>query len=278
VALAASLIACKTEPIVPETLTPKPLPALTRADIPDYADLVERYNANAPSLPRLWARTDVEMRWRDDKGKARRESGDGRLIFERPLHTAWTLEVLGDIKLWAGSDEKAFWLFDRVEDSTAYYGSYAKPLARPLPLPVQPEAVPYLLGLVRLDPDRRPTPPEVELFDGYFIIEPPGLNLRLMLDPRDARPVRIDLTDDQGVSQATCLLKGAVDVQSPTGPTVLLPESAELYPVGQESRLTLTLKRPTTDEEKVQSRLFNFELLSNTFNPDEVINLNEAAE
>ena len=77
-----ALLGCKADgPIVPENLNPQPIDSVTREDIPDYADLVQRYNQTAASLPRVWARTDVELRWRNEKGKARRESGDGRLIF-----------------------------------------------------------------------------------------------------------------------------------------------------------------------------------------------------
>jgi hypothetical protein len=269
------LTGCKTDPIVPENLNPAPINNLSRADIPDYGDLVRRYNANAASLDRVWARTKVELRWRDERERARRESGDGRLIFERPLQTAWTLEVLGDIKLWAGSDERGFWLFDQVEGSTAFYGSYARPLARRLPLPISPEAVPYLLGFMPLDPDRRPTAPEVELFNGYFVIEPPGLGLRLMLEPATARPVRIDLTDAAGQSQVTCILTGRIDLETADGTLIPLPGTAELYPQGQESRMTVTLRRPTVDDRKFKPQLFNFERLRQSFKPDEVVDLNQ---
>ncbi len=268
------LAGCQTDPIVPPNLNPPKIenPA---ADLPDYADLVKRYNTNAPSLDRLWARTDVELRWRDEKARARRESGDGRLIFERPLNTAWTLEVLGDIKLWAGSDEQGFWMFDLIDGRTAYYGSYAAPLARPLPLPVQPEAVPYLLGLMPLDPGRRPAAPEVERYRGYDVIEPPGLNLRLMLDPDTARPVRIDMTDDAGISQLTCILTGDLTVTTEDQQAITLPQTAELYPQGEESRLTLKLKRPTTDSKKIQGRLFDFARLAENFKVQTSVDLNQ---
>lgn len=204
-------VACTPGPIVPDDLNPPAVQTPT-SEVPDYEELVGRYNANAAALERVWARTKVEMRWRDAKNRARRESGDGRLIFERPLNTAWTVEVLGDVKLWAGSDVNGFWVFDLLDERRAYYGEYGKPMAQPLPVPVQPEAVPYLLGLMPIDASRRPSAPEVEVFNGYFVIEPPGLNLRLMLDPVTARPVRIDLTDPAGASALTCILTGEVAV------------------------------------------------------------------
>lgn len=269
----ATLPGCKTGPIVPDDLNP-PAIDTTTDQIPDYADLVQRYNQNAAAMDRVWVRTKVEMRWRDEKKRKRRESGDGRLIFERPLNTAWTVEVLGDVKLWAGSDVNGFWMFDRLDDGKAYYGSYGQPLAQPLPLPVQPEAVPYLLGLVPIDPDRRPEPPEVELFNGYFVIEPPTLNLRLMLDPATARPVRIDLTDPSGVSALTCVLTGELAVASDDDREAYLPQTAELYPQGDESRMTVTFKRATTNASKIKRKWFDFQGLVKALKPSAVVDLN----
>jgi len=269
-------VGCRTDAIVPDDLNPEPISVINNTeDLPAYGQLVERYNRNGPALERVWARTKVELRWRDAKDRKRRESGDGRLIFERPLNTAWTVEVLGDIKLWAGSDRAGFWLFDRLEDKRAYYGQYGQPLARPLPLPVQPEAVPYLLGLMPIDPDRVPAAPAVELFNGYYVIEPPGLNLRMMLDPTDARPVRIDLTDTAGRSVLVCRLTGEVDVRREGLESVVLAETAELYPLGDESRMTVTLKRPSTDATKFKPRLFDFERLVKAMKPRAVVDLND---
>src|SRR5690606_20308362 len=76
--LVAGLIGCHRGPIVPTDLNPAPIEGA--AELPDYAELVGRYNANAAALERVFARTKVELRWRDDKGRPRRESGDGRLI------------------------------------------------------------------------------------------------------------------------------------------------------------------------------------------------------
>ncbi|MEM9883856.1 MAG: hypothetical protein AAF800_13170 [Planctomycetota bacterium] len=270
------LAGCRTDPIVPDDLNPAAVET-PDAGVPGYGELVERYNANAEALPRVWARTRVAMRWEDERGRKRREAGDGRLIFERPLNTAWTVEVLGDVKLWAGSDAQGFWVFDRLDDGRAYYGRYGAPLARPLPLPVQPEAVPYLLGLMPLDPSRRPPAPEVETFRGYYLIEPPGLGLRMMLDPATARPVRIDLTDSRGRSALTSRLSGAVEVDGPDGVTAVLPETAKLYPQGQEAEMTVTLRRATTDERRIKRKWFDFDGLVEAMKPDAVVDLNEPA-
>ncbi len=262
------IFGCTPGPIVPDDLNPAAVQTPV-AEVPDYEALVGRYNANAATLERVWARTKVELRWRDAKNRSRRESGDGRLIFERPLNTAWTVEVLGDLKLWAGSDVNGFWVFDLLDER-----EYGRPLAQPLPVPVQPEAVPYLLGLMPIDASRRPSAPEVELFNGYFVIEPPGLNLRLMLDPATARPVRIDLTDPAGASALTCILTGEVAVTNDAQARVFLPEKAELYPQGDESRMTVRFLNATSNADKIKRKWFDFEGLAKALKPEVLVDLN----
>ena len=268
------LAACHpTTPIVRVDLNP---PAIATQKVPDYAALVKAYNRNANAIDKLYVKTAVEMRWRDDKGRDRSEHGDGRLIFRRPLDTAFTVEFLGDVKLWAGSDERAFWLFDQLESGVAYHGDYSKPILRQMPLPVQPEAIPYLLGLMPIDANKRPAAPEVELVNGYAVIEPPGLNVRMQLHPETGRPTRIDLIDAQGVSFLICRLTEELVVSEADGetPAVVLAGKADLYPVGDASRMTVTLKR-VVNTKKIRGTWFRFEELRSKLRPREVISLNE---
>ena len=271
--LALLSVGCPSTPVVPERLGPAPIPA---AAVPDYGDLVRTYNANAGAVDRVYVRTGVEMRWREPDGKARRESGDGRLIFRRPLDTALTVEVLGDVKVWAGSDDRAFWMFDLFDTKTAFHGDYSKPIRRRLPLPVQPEVMPYLLGLMPLDPDRRPAAPQVEMVDGYAVIEPPGLNLRMQMHPETGRPARVELTDAGGASFLTAVLSGELEVppSSATGSSTVLPGKIELYPVGDESRMTVELKS-ARDPTRIRGTWFRFEDLRKKLRPAKVESLNQ---
>ncbi len=274
VALAVALGGCTARgPIVPRDLNPVPIPT---AAAPDYADLVRAYNANASAVDRVYVKTDVALRWREDDGRERRESGDGRLIFRRPLDTALTVEVLGDVKIWAGSDDRAFWMFDLFDTETAYHGDYGQPIRRRLPLPIQPEVMPYLLGLMPLDPDRRPAAPEVELINGYAVIEPPGLNLRMQMHPETGRLTRVELTDFAGASVLSAVLTGELTVpaSTPSGPTATLPGTIELYPQGDGSRMTVVLKSPQKPE-RIRGTWFRFEDLRKKLRPAKVESLNE---
>ena len=86
--------------------------------------------------------------------------------------------------------------------------------------------------------------------------------------------MRIDLTDDAGRSVAVCLLKGDLTIENPGGEDAVMAESAELYPVGEESRMTLTLSKATTDAAKVQGRWFRFDTLNAALKPESVVDLN----
>jgi hypothetical protein len=284
------LAACKQPK---DTLTLPTLPAAQQHDVPlpAYSDLVERYNAHIIGMERFRARTKVEVRWREDAG-VRRESGDGILAFERPLNTALSVEVLGNTVMWAGSNETFYWLFTDVhEDGKLYFGrhaSYGQSAGqRELPLPVHPDVVPVLLGLLPIDPTQTPPAPAVELVQGYYLIEPPGLGVRLLLDPATARAVRVDMIDDQGRSRLVCRLEGAVTFQPPTvrvvvqgqdAPpetprTITLPAKAMFLTADQDASMTLELRSATGDPSQVRPRFFDLEQLAEYFEPAEAFDL-----
>ncbi len=207
------LLGCPpSKSVVPDELLP---PGLEQsANMPDYATLIRRYNARLEGLDTLSCRTHVEAVWIDDKGKRRRESGKGRLIFRRPLDTALTVEAFGKTVMWAGSNQAMYWLFVNLhEGGELYFGRFIGqgPTRRTLVVP--PDAVPFLLGLMPLTPNPPDGTPEVEALRGYALIEPPGMGMRMLLEPATGTPRRVDLIDRDGVSSVICLLDGDVTVK-----------------------------------------------------------------
>ncbi len=278
-----------------DTLTLSTLPdaKVNVAPLPTYADLIARYNANITGLDRFFARTKVEVRWREDN-RVRRESGDGVLAFERPLNTALSVEALGNTVLWAGSNETFYWLFtDLHKDGKLYFGQHIhlgqSAGQQPLPLPVKPDAVPLLLGLLPIDASNTPDHPAVELVQGYYLIEPPALGVRMLLDPTTARPVRVDLLDSRGRSAIVCRLQGATTFQAtqvrvilqgqadtPAPPaTYTLPAKAMFLTSDEQASMTLELKSATGDPAKVRPRFFDLEQLADYFDPEEAFDLDQ---
>ncbi len=89
--------------------------------------------------------------------------------------------------MWIGGDDQRYWFFDLQDQETLYTGRHA--LADRLdphrvPVPIRPQDLPRLLGITPIDPDRAPPSPAVEWYEGQYLIEPPGMRTRLLLDPR----------------------------------------------------------------------------------------------
>lgn len=280
VATVAAAAGCQQRAIMPSDLMPE------RADstgvVPGYNELVDRYNVNLRGIDRLWASTDVELAWRDEEGDRHFEKGDGKFLFVSPRNVAMTVEKLGKTYVWAGSDEERFWLFERQKDY-AYVGRHehvGKACAEPLPLPVHPSTVPHLLGLLPLERVEG-AEPRVQVIEGYPVIEPPGLALRIMLDPATARPVRIDLLDGLGRAVIVSRLRGhrPVRVEGVADDELPgVPESADLVVIGQEARVTLKLDRPTVDPSRIQARAFDFESLVKALKPKRLVELDAGCE
>ena len=270
-ALCVSLAGCEHKPIVPDDLMP---PQIDTANVPAFSDLIHRYNAPLEGVEGVFARTDVEVAWVSERGKPRRESGDGKLLFRRPLDTGVSVEAFGQTLMWAGSNNDYYWLFSELQDDGRLQFGQHRLLGHPgsgrLDLPIQPDTVPFLLGLMPLDPQAVPPPPSVELVNGYYLIEPLGLPLRMLLDPETARPVRVDLVDALGKSAVICRLDGAVRVQ---GTDLDLPERIDIYPVGREARMTLGLRSATADPKKLKDRLFDLDVLRGYYKPEVVVDL-----
>ena len=269
----------------PEPLTPNASgfrSPITPADI-TYNELAARYNETAEQLGTLWCRTDVVIEWRDayddGEGEVRREKGEGKFMFRTPRDTALLVEKLGQIYLWAGSSEKGYWLFDLADSDAkkAYLGTYDQPgqAHKKYPLPVRPETVPHLLGVVPLPTfaDSAQQPP-VDLYRGQYLVELTGK--RLLVDPETFRPARVDLTDQKGYSLLTAKLEGGFPVQVPGVRKTRWPsicERAEFYVPGYEFRLTVAMDEATNDPRRVRDQMFDFDALRKGLKPQKVISL-----
>lgn len=259
---------------------------ITTADI-TYPELARRYNKAVEPLGTLRATTGIEIEWYEVKENGdrryRSESGDGKLIRRRPSDVAMTVEKLGRIYLWAGSNAESYWLFDRVDDETAYIGSYDKMQSagrRPFPMPVRPDTVPWLLGLEPMPYDEAAPVewPEVRLYEGQYYVDVPGMRARMLIDPQTYRPTRVDLTDPAGFSVLTAKLEGnfPVEVEGVDKKKYpLMCEKAEIFVAGVDSRFTIAVDSATTSTSKIKDAMFDFGALNKTLKPDQVIDLDQ---
>ena len=261
---------------------------LTPADI-SYKELAQQYNAAIAGVDTLWSRADIEIEWveveEDGDRKYRSESGNGKFIMRRgePYHeTAMTVEKLGKIYLWAGSNAERYYLFDRVDgdNKALYVGEHgADGRTRPFPLPIHPSMVPALLGLEPL-PAAIPegeTGTTIDLYREQYLLSMPELGMRLLIDPKTFRPTRVDLTDRAGFSVLTAKLSGQIEIDTDEKlkPRSLLCNQAEVYVAGYESRFTLDFQSATTSARRVKDQMFDLDALKKALKPDRVIDLDQ---
>lgn len=279
--------ACCSNP--PPTLTTNDgfLLPVTPAQI-TYNDMATQYNKAIAPLDTLWARTDIDVEWYevDKEGDRdyRRESGDGKFIMRRPIDTALLIEKFGKVYIWAGSNAEQYWMLDMVDgdNKIAYIGDFEKlgyPGNLAFPLPVRPDLVPVLLGLLPLpiDPDATESEqPAVQMYNGKYLVELRQAGLRMLIDTQTLRPTRVDLLDRLGYSTLTSKLTGqfSVEVEGQTEETwPIICERAEVYVTGYESRLTVEMDYATLGESKIRDQMFDFEALEKALRPDSVQSL-----
>lgn len=298
---------CKAVERNPDDLLP-PANVQPVSEMPSVREMIRRYNARLVGVETLFARTKVELVWADRDGELRRESGGGVLMLRLPLDTAVTVEKFGQTVMWAGSNLESYWLFSDLHDEgELVYGRFGGLGSARLPLPVSPELIPVLLGLTPLPAFVPGADAPAESLRGFALIEPPGLGVRLLLEPETGRPVRVDLLDASGRSEVVCVLEGALAVHRPEVPKVFveggelvnpgvgpaagrlvpvgdapegplrLPARLTMYPVGdpssEETRLTLELERASLADRRVRDRLFDLGVLVETHRPQRVVDL-----
>lgn len=252
---------------------------------PEYTALVKRYNANIEGASHLWSRGVIEMTWKDGE-KKRFEQGDGNLVAIVPDKIALSIGKLGNTLLWAGCDGERYWLFDMNGDKKAMVGRHenvGKPCAKPLPAPVHPRDMVRLLGVTPINETKVPPAPAVEWHEGKLLIEPPDTGTRLLIDPKTALAVRIDLTDARGRSRVVCVLSRHEPMQVEGKDIVNGPKVARKFEVtvpGREGGATLFLSDLSDggDGDRIKDRLFDFETLTKVLKPAAVEVLDEACE
>ncbi|MCC6680807.1 MAG: hypothetical protein IT445_07880 [Phycisphaeraceae bacterium] len=261
------------------TTAPRPLNGPTEPMV-SVEQIIARYNANARKIERLWSDPSIVLSFRDpDSGKMREQVGNGNLIYIRPSRVALGAGKLGEMVLLAGTNDRQFWLFDLQDDKTAYVGSYARlgePGTQVLPLPVRPDRLPVLLGLLPIDGGLAYS----EWHDGDLLVEPKWGARRLLLDPRNGLAKRIDLLDHEGRSVIVCTLTGSKRVRQqdiPADQGALMPAEAHIAVVGEEGSLTLKLANMTDDPDKFKPKLFDFDFLVKAYKPKRVIDLDQPA-
>ncbi len=300
------LAGCASGPIVLENHTPRPV--VGHAQRVEIDTVIHKHNAAVAGLDKLWARTRMRLRWREvqpgedpltAKGPVKRASAEGTMIVQRDwsgrgLHgTAVTAGKLGITGFWAGSDGQRAWLFDLRDRGTLWVGDSATGFqSADESLPIPPQALPWLLDLVPLDLALMPQPPQRT--EGGYIEVFPAVGVRMLLDPRDGRAVRVFLSelaggpaDDTGGDSGGAsgdfsgggggeVLAVHLDRYQPMSvegihkrdrPTV--PTRLEIYLLTRPARLSVRLEGMT--DQRIRPAVFDLDVLINMHKPARII-------
>lgn len=182
-------------------------PAAPRAEfgqLPAFAEVVSRYNVRAEKLGKLWARAVIRLTYKDEKGTAHTDQGEGLLQMSRPDRVALSIKKAGRMLFWFGCDAQRYWFFDVVEDKIARVGSHARPgepeRTDSAGIAIPPRELFELIGMAPLDAaaaGRTAWSPDGSVL--LVTIPDPRGGVRVVsLDPSSLEPRRIERRTNSG--------------------------------------------------------------------------------
>ena len=236
---------------------------------PTYAVLARRYNARIASLQRLRASLVVVYSVLDESGRPESMQGDGQLAVVPPDRLMCRVTHIGrsGVILWAGSDDRGYWLYDGRERSARklYYGrhsEFGRGAGRELAVPLHPRHLPMFLGMLPL-PAAPPGPaPVVRWHKGFYLLRVPGMPVRLWMDAKNDRIARVDVLDRAGRSRVRALLSDYEPVEQtdrPPGAWPRVPRSVRI--IRPESGEELRLKLGSLRDSDIKDTWFDLNLL-----------------
>ena len=260
---------------------------------PSVSELLATHNANTSRIQRLWARAVVELRWRDDDGK-HFEQGEGNLLAVLPDRIALSIGKLGHTMFWIGCDPQMYWLFDLRDQRVLYIGRHqlaAKSRPDALPLPISPRDLIRLLGVLPIAPDTVTTPvpqwtAHTPTEAGYIITTHPTHPLEqptsYLLDPRTARPIRIQLIDQQNNRTITALLSRWERMTLngvPPGGHPSVSTRIKINDPNHDGTATLFLADVSdgVEDNRIKPKAFDLERLIKALKPERIVDLDAQA-
>lgn len=269
-----------------------PSDAPTLGEPPSWRELVDRHNARLADVAGFYATANVEVTWTDEQGQPQREVGEGNLIFTRPDQVALTFEKLGKSYLWLGGGPERSWMLWGGDISRAYIArneNIFNPQCDEFPIPLLPAELIDLYGVFDL-PAEPASAVQGDQQRSAWVVTVPGrwCHRRLWLDAASSRPVRVELFDaDSGrvwagsdLSEYRAMsIRGVAPGRHP-----LMPTRVEVRAGGEErleGTVRLSLFNPADvapGHTRINPALFDFDAISRSMRPREVIVLDAACE
>lgn len=259
-------------------------------DVPSYAELAAFHNQRVERLSELYARGNIELRWRDESGR-HFEQGDLDFYLQKPRNTAFRVTKLGETYLWFGSNETHDWLFDLITgDQRTLTITRAGEIAQGDPedaLLIPPMLLVELMGLMPLPGEQQPgmdasVEPSSETDAWIVIREYEGSSARLYLDRTSLLPVRVELLTDNGSEGLVSTIQRNRSVTIPGTSTATLPRMGTLIDIETnadtdqaasplEGTMKIAFGHPTGDlSDQPTDRIFDLGRLIRALRPDSI--------
>jgi hypothetical protein len=273
-----ALIGCQDG--LKDTTPPKDEAPRVEAPLPEYFEVASVYNRRIDQLVETYARGVVELRWIDEDGNRHMEPQvDLDLWVNLPRHTSFRMEKLGELLLWAGSDDASFWLFDLIDTPTTLRIGTHDELAHAgnQSMMVQPLRLLDLMAFARMPRVAGGPSPMSWSDDKLLRVETvaDGRHTAAYLDPQTLLPYRIELFGPEGTVIASSELRrfrrvsqrGVLVLNQPFVPSLL---DIDFDDGAASLRIALSDPDSYSDNQPIDV-VFDRESLAVSIQPDRVI-------
>ncbi len=253
---------------------------------PAYEALAAAHNERVDRLSRVWARAVVELWYTDDRGRTRREQGEGHFQVRRPGGVALSIGKLGETYAWLGSDEERFWFFDKFDTPRATVGRFEnadKPCAESFGLPADPARMLDLMGMTAIPETGGVTAWSADGRAVVAVFDRAGAEERIHFEPRYAQPVRIEIQGREPGDVIVSTLERYANVRL-GGFGGFFPRLASRIEIRHESSGTRVALHLADMEDgsfgrgQLSDAAFDFEALRAIFRPSEIIDLDQGCD
>lgn len=188
---------------MPGCKTPQSNPPLAQVKrpVPKFEEVAASVNTRVKDLQRVWARAVTSFTYTDGEGTKRTEQGEGFFQLLQPSRFALDIGKVGEVIVWAGCDDKRYWLIRRGDEKTATVGRHDGVGADRLleeGLPATPLNLIDLAGVTAVATPKAGTtgakaPSVGWTYDGFWTLEEPRPygTLYREIDPRTGEPRRV---------------------------------------------------------------------------------------
>jgi hypothetical protein len=243
---------------------------IQRGPAPTFQEVAAAYNNRVQPLSSLWAAVVLRLKYTDEEGQPHEDQVEGRLSFVSPRNVVLRLDKAGVTIGVLGSNDQKYWWIDLSEHKRALVGEHKRAAPEKLNdagIPVHPLDLIELFGVTPLPTDGSLEGRKVAWSDDgrNLIVTVPGRSgaRRLILNPDDFRPARIELTDAKGgVAASATLTKYEVVAMPGAGPEVehgWIATDTRVTAFGGRTQGHFELSQPSVDRGHIKPAQFQLE-------------------